>query len=112
VVLTMSAGSSYPVTTVSDVLSLHDALPIYTGKDALSPRGASAWMDACDTYARVETVFRNKSLRETPLYPTLKVEKLRGDRPQSRSEEHTSELQSREKLVCRLLLDKKKRYAC
>src|SRR5690606_39959493 len=32
-----------------------------------------------------------------------------GDRPSSplRSEEHTSELQSREKLVCRLLLEKK-----
>src|SRR5690606_40759585 len=28
---------------------------------------------------------------------------------QGRSEEHTSELQSREKLVCRLLLEKKKR---
>src|SRR5690606_39965444 len=28
----------------------------------------------------------------------------------SRSEEHTSELQSREKLVCRLLLEKKKKY--
>src|SRR5690606_41888369 len=28
--------------------------------------------------------------------------------PAQRSEEHTSELQSREKLVCRLLLDKKK----
>src|SRR5436309_6848861 len=28
---------------------------------------------------------------------------------QSRSEEHTSELQSRENLVCRLLLEKKKR---
>src|SRR5436309_8924003 len=27
-----------------------------------------------------------------------------------RSEEHTSELQSRENLVCRLLLEKKKRY--
>src|SRR5690606_39526468 len=27
-----------------------------------------------------------------------------------RSEEHTSELQSREKLVCRLLLEKKKKY--
>src|SRR5690606_39973389 len=27
----------------------------------------------------------------------------------TRSEEHTSELQSREKLVCRLLLDKKKK---
>src|SRR5690606_41420381 len=29
--------------------------------------------------------------------------------PRSRSEEHTSELQSREKLVCRLLLEKKKK---
>src|SRR5690606_18403459 len=28
--------------------------------------------------------------------------------PEARSEEHTSELQSREKLVCRLLLEKKK----
>src|SRR3712207_6958684 len=29
------------------------------------------------------------------------------DRPQGRSEEHTSELQSRQYLVCRLLLEKK-----
>src|SRR5690606_41001260 len=29
--------------------------------------------------------------------------------PAARSEEHTSELQSREKLVCRLLLEKKKK---
>src|SRR5690606_39347683 len=29
--------------------------------------------------------------------------------PNERSEEHTSELQSREKLVCRLLLEKKKK---
>src|SRR5690606_40986321 len=34
-----------------------------------------------------------------------------GRKPCSRSEEHTSELQSREKLVCRLLLEKKKRWA-
>src|SRR5690606_40463572 len=31
-----------------------------------------------------------------------------GDDQKSRSEEHTSELQSRENLVCRLLLEKKK----
>src|SRR5690606_41178989 len=31
-----------------------------------------------------------------------------GQQPAARSEEHTSELQSREKLVCRLLLEKKK----
>src|SRR3712207_7077731 len=29
-----------------------------------------------------------------------------------RSEEHTSELQSRQYLVCRLLLEKKKRHSC
>src|SRR3712207_8624648 len=31
-------------------------------------------------------------------------------RPHKRSEEHTSELQSRQYLVCRLLLEKKKNY--
>src|SRR3712207_7452968 len=33
-----------------------------------------------------------------------------GDTEQGRSEEHTSELQSRQYLVCRLLLEKKKIY--
>src|SRR3712207_7625078 len=32
------------------------------------------------------------------------------DLPRTRSEEHTSELQSRQYLVCRLLLEKKKRF--
>src|SRR3712207_8394617 len=32
-----------------------------------------------------------------------------GDRAEQRSEEHTSELQSRQYLVCRLLLEKKKK---
>src|SRR5690606_40903956 len=35
----------------------------------------------------------------------------RRDEPRERSEEHTSELQSRENLVCRLLLEKKKRQS-
>src|SRR5690606_23413718 len=34
---------------------------------------------------------------------------LKKDKPALRSEEHTSELQSRENLVCRLLLEKKKK---
>src|SRR5207302_10363824 len=34
---------------------------------------------------------------------------LNDDEVETRSEEHTSELQSRENLVCRLLLEKKKR---
>src|SRR5258708_13170303 len=35
----------------------------------------------------------------------------RGQRLAERSEEHTSELQSPDHLVCRLLLEKKKKYA-
>src|SRR5690606_41067979 len=39
----------------------------------------------------------------------LSVEQI-GSSFEGRSEEHTSELQSRENLVCRLLLEKKKQY--
>src|SRR5690242_21049578 len=41
-------------------------------------------------------------------YPRSVVQPLRRDRDLSRSEEHTSELQSHVNLVCRLLLEKKK----
>src|SRR5690606_41515919 len=45
----------------------------------------------------------------TVLIAFIAVIALRNSRPTtSRSEEHTSELQSRENLVCRLLLEKKK----
>src|SRR5690606_15044785 len=39
----------------------------------------------------------------------IPISALHGDNVVSRSEEHTSELQSRENLVCRLLLEKKKK---
>src|SRR5690606_42097608 len=48
----------------------------------------------------------------TPWVPVRKIceESLRVvNRKYSRSEEHTSELQSRENLVCRLLIEKKKK---
>src|SRR3989449_4800185 len=43
--------------------------------------------------------------------PEAQVKPRRGDTCTSRSEEHTSELQSRLQLVCRLLLEKKKKKA-
>src|SRR5256885_12773064 len=73
-------------TTEIYTLSLHDALPIY------------------------------------PAHPSLRLERLRSDhrfwcvrvtrdyRAVARSEEHTSELQSPCNLVCRLLLEKKKKH--
>src|SRR3712207_8836295 len=41
--------------------------------------------------------------------PVLEPLLLLGEFPVARSEEHTSELQSRQYLVCRLLLEKKKK---
>src|SRR2546429_5263896 len=77
-------------TTEIYTLSLHDALPI----SSTAPRRPS-------TRARISTSPR--SWLGCSRLPT---------RPESsspRSEEHTSELQSRLHLVCRLLLEKKKK---
>src|SRR5215475_15156786 len=50
------------------------------------------------------TLFRSRPCRRSALRPGC-----RAPRAWPRSEEHTSELQSRENLVCRLLLEKKKK---
>src|SRR3712207_6876356 len=52
---------------------------------------------------------RDRRLAHVRAGSAAKVHVLRGrDRRGDRSEEHTSELQSRQYLVCRLLLEKKK----
>src|SRR2546430_5717511 len=58
------------------------------------------------------TLFRSLSVQHAvPLDDPAHV--ARAVRPEERSEEHTSELQSQSNLVCRLLLEKKKRIcAC
>src|SRR2546429_7320055 len=48
--------------------------------------------------------------KEKPLPPSRPSRTLERKAPEPRSEEHTSELQSRLHLVCRLLLEKKKKY--
>src|SRR2546430_5206578 len=59
------------------------------------------------------TLFRSRVEQQVVLVPVL-VEELRVvvegvNAARSRSEEHTSELQSQSNLVCRLLLEKKKK---
>src|SRR3712207_7942203 len=51
-----------------------------------------------------------RHLRRRSVFPLLRRRPLsaRSQRRRGRSEEHTSELQSRQYLVCRLLLEKKK----
>src|SRR3712207_7265756 len=79
-------------TTEIYTLSLHDALPIYRPRDPhRQPRRRSA-----DPHPPRHD--------ESPR-PHRRIHRHRQD---ARSEEHTSELQSRQYLVCRLLLEKKK----
>src|SRR5947207_11724598 len=73
-------------TTEIYTLSLHDALPIFTGKAGAKPR-----------------VVRTLAGGQCTFSPD-------GALVSQRSEEHTSELQSHSDLVCRLLLEKKKKH--
>src|SRR2546430_12736717 len=73
-------------TTEIYTLSLHDALPIFVWFDR----------DNLAVHERFERHGRQGVL----------------DGCANRSEEHTSELQSQSNLVCRLLLEKKKRSSC
>src|SRR6266567_8735523 len=72
-------------TTEIYTLSLHDALPIR--------RRPGCW----------------RISRPSPTPPTCRSCSTTSPRAASRSEEHTSELQSQSNLVCRLLLEKKKK---
>src|SRR2546430_12245724 len=86
-------------TTEIYTLSLHDALPI------------SQFFDFDDHVIRSEKI---RMPCRTALVHAYGQITLPGDdvgdlRPQ-RSEEHTSELQSQSNLVCRLLLEKKKKH--
>src|SRR3989442_8015007 len=59
------------------------------------------------------TLFRSRirSTSSGTSFPDPSVlARARASRPTGRSEEHTSELQSRPHLVCRLLLEKKKKH--
>src|SRR3712207_8948216 len=89
-------------TTEIYTLSLHDALPISSAH--------------CRTSAGVRTRSRSARLSERKVV-RAKCAAISGSARQklfvssspSRSEEHTSELQSRQYLVCRLLLEKKQK---
>src|SRR5207302_11426140 len=97
-----SAGATHTYT-----LSLHDALPISQVTVTLDDEDEVCTAQTNTTSLR----FSNDLLGGLPtnsedILPVL-------DRfivPGTRSEEHTSELQSRENLVCRLLLEKKNKY--
>src|SRR2546427_7341362 len=80
-------------TTEIYTLSLHDALPIFRVR-------------VCTVHAHL---LRHPDARALAGALVARVQVLLGNRRHRRSEEHTSELQSQSNLVCRLLLEKKKK---
>src|SRR5690606_41277557 len=84
-------------------LSLHDALPIFGGTANSSPSAGG-----CSTWARRLPTWPVRSAPHTRPRPAFSGRARCYATTSGRSEEHTSELQSRENLVCRLLLEKKK----
>src|SRR3712207_7033717 len=84
-------------TTEIYTLSLHDALPIFGSLHSLSDDGRLVGV------GRLLHVDADATMRR---YLGEMVGMIEGS---DRSEEHTSELQSRQYLVCRLLLEKKKK---
>src|SRR5437762_4903603 len=85
-----------PATTTISPLSLHDALPISRRASASERRAVTAIGVGVDLVevSRVAAIIADKGSRVF-------------ERLLTRSEEHTSELQSPMYLVCRLLLEKK-----
>src|SRR5439155_18396025 len=89
-------------------LSLHDALPISRRLEDLVDHLVDLLND-CDLPPRVAVVagdIRTLHIAEDEAVVPVRLDHRAANR--DRSEEHTSELQSRGHLVCRLLLEKKK----
>src|SRR5690606_41744661 len=89
-----------PAPPAISTLSLHDALPISR------PGPAAGDPDRCPGSG-----YRTPAARGWRGWRSRRAPGLPGHWTAVRSEEHTSELQSRENLVCRLLPEQKKRRA-
>src|SRR3712207_8556121 len=93
-------------TTEIYTLSLHDALPIYFQRIFTDLQ--KYWI----AYADVDGFRLDAGKHVTEDFLAYFSTQIRDYAWRLRSEEHTSELQSRQYLVCRLLLEKKTKNEC
>src|SRR5207253_6116808 len=102
---------SINVTATTEIytLSLHDALPILAGNGKAKTEAAGSSTTHC--FCLTESVKHIRQELGADTFPGIGDDELgfAVGICQFRSEEHTSELQSRGHLVCRLLLEKKKK---
>src|SRR5699024_12129551 len=102
-------SSTRPPSTATYTLSLHDALPIWRIERLLRPEALAGGPGGEQTHGLLglRTRFGRVDGEGRPVFG-FDVHALVGQSHlPDRSEEHTSELQSRFDLVCRLLLEKK-----
>src|SRR5690606_40523718 len=97
-----------PATTEIYPLSLHDALPISATSWPMRPNPTTPTVFSSSSTPVSCLRSQRPAFTEESARPRFRSE-ARISAIASRSEEHTSELQSRENLVCRLLLEKKKK---
>src|SRR5947209_9772207 len=98
-----------PSPPVLHPLSLHDALPICVWRHVGNGDSPADGRDVDDASAAAPAEMRNRFANNVVGRPKVKHDRFFEIGGLHRSEEHTSELQSRQYLVCRLLLEKKKR---
>src|SRR3712207_9005109 len=90
-------------TTEIYTLSLHDALPISIQNISFALRRSPDCV-TCRPAGSLKAQRRSRPRKGPREHSTWEIRNVR-------SEEHTSELQSRQYLVCRLLLEKKKKIS-
>src|SRR2546427_4427986 len=89
-------------------LSLHDALPIWIRLHTNAPHHRAAALAVLGAPANREAVAT--AARRWAAHELESAVVAQGGCAATRSEEHTSELQSQSNLVCRLLLEKKNKH--
>src|SRR5205807_8286012 len=103
----LTFSNKHTTTTAISPLSLHDALPILTGGTPPSACRSPSGLAAVRSTRRAPEPRRRR--RSCTGAGTRSARRPVVPRRCRRSEEHTSELQSPCNLVCRLLLEKKKK---
>src|SRR5207253_9423011 len=101
----LSSFFNTPAPTEIYTLSLHDALPI-----SISAFTTNSRTFRCMGRWYMSSSVRSSKIIRKPRAPTLRCSANSATVSSARSEEHTSELQSRGHLVCRLLLEKKNQH--
>src|SRR5690606_39477432 len=99
--------ANHTTPTAFYTLSLHDALPISRSRRHSHRGSGAAVVSPPECRASVLSQYSPTSVGGVSA--SLNCLPTGNGTARPRSEEHTSELQSRENLVCRLLLEKKKK---